>query len=470
MADHEMNVNPDRKRQKTSLNANEQVNNLVLGFINDANSRKISLSGPLIQERARKYATDLGLSDFKASNGWLEKFLKRNNLVFKKMSGERGDVDTKTVSDWKAKLPSECEGYEPRDIFNMDETGIFFKDGKRTTFVPAGSDCAGGKRAKNRITVALCASMMGEKLTPLVIGKSAKPRCFANIKIESLPVTYENNQKAWMNSKVFTKWINSVDKKMRRQRRKILLFVDNAPSHPKLELRNVKVVFLPPNTTSVAQPMDQGIIQAVKLNFYKFQSQHILKKMESSTLNGSELLKQVTVLDTIYWLSRAWKELDITTIMKCFDKCGFDQCRPVDTPADDDSDDEYGDDNIPLAFLARTVEIYGRNLQELVNEAVDIPVCDPSVVDWDLPASELLREAADEVSDGESDSEEVCVAEKVCSLSEVSQYIEKLKAFACQKGHSKFLSGVMELNAIASEMHSDLACKQAKISDFFSAK
>ena len=42
------------------------------------------------------------------------------------MSGERGDVDDSVCEDWKKKLPDICEGYEPKDIFNMDETGVFF--------------------------------------------------------------------------------------------------------------------------------------------------------------------------------------------------------------------------------------------------------------------------------------------------------------------------------------------------------
>ena len=46
---------------------------------------------------------------------------------YKTMSGERGDVDCSVVDDWKKKLPVICEGYEPRDIFNMDDTGIFYK-------------------------------------------------------------------------------------------------------------------------------------------------------------------------------------------------------------------------------------------------------------------------------------------------------------------------------------------------------
>ena len=166
-------------------------------------------------------------------------------------------------------------GYDPKDIFNMDETGVFFKDGKQTTFEVQGSDCAGGKHAKDKITVALCASMTGEKLTPLVIGKSRKPRCFNGIETSSLPVHYKFNKKAWMNSAIFDTWIKSVDRKMRRQGRKIILFLDNAPSHPKIQLGNVKTVFLPPNTTSKVQPMDQGIIQSMKLKFHKRQSENI---------------------------------------------------------------------------------------------------------------------------------------------------------------------------------------------------
>ena len=47
---------------------------------------------------------------------------------------------------------------------------------------------------------------------------------------------------------------------------KIFLFADNAPSYLQLNLKNVKIVFLPSGKASIAQPMDQAIIQAVKLN------------------------------------------------------------------------------------------------------------------------------------------------------------------------------------------------------------
>lgn len=55
------------------------------------------------------------------------------------------------------------------------------------------------------------------------------------------------------------------DKKKKKQIRKIILFLDNATSHPDLKLKNINLIFLPPNTTSHCQPLDQFIIQNFKV-------------------------------------------------------------------------------------------------------------------------------------------------------------------------------------------------------------
>ncbi|KAI0242354.1 hypothetical protein LSAT2_013946 [Lamellibrachia satsuma] len=44
--------------------------------------------------------------------------------------------------------------------------------------------------------------------------------------------------------------------KMKGQKRNILMFVDNCGAHPDVKLSNIKLVFLPPNTTSRLQPCD----------------------------------------------------------------------------------------------------------------------------------------------------------------------------------------------------------------------
>ncbi|XP_053406646.1 tigger transposable element-derived protein 4-like [Mercenaria mercenaria] len=308
MDEFENNVNMEYKRPRRATTY-EDINDLCLKWFNDATGRRINVSGPLLKERALKYAQDLGVNDFKASNGWLESFLKRNNIVFKTMSGERGDVDKTVVQDWKDKLPSLCEGYEPENIFNMDETGLFYRDSTKSTYFKKGEDCSGGKRSKERLTVALCASMTGNDF----FGKRSN---------RWLSGSRKTNKKAWMTGEIFEEWLHWFDRQMKG--RKVLLFVDNAPSHPQVNLKNVNVKFLPPNTTSLCQPMDQGIIQAMKLKYRKKQLQYVISQMElKQGKSGFDLLKDISVLDAIYWVARAFKEVEISTIVKCFAKCGF---------------------------------------------------------------------------------------------------------------------------------------------------
>lgn len=55
---------------------------------------------------------------------------------------------------------------------------------------------------------------------------------------------------------------------------KALLLLNNCPGHSSAEeLRsddgNIFAMFLPPNTTALIQPMDQNVIQSIKLNVSK---------------------------------------------------------------------------------------------------------------------------------------------------------------------------------------------------------
>ena len=270
MAEYESAASPS-KRRNARPTGNEPINELCLKCFLEATNRKINVSGPMIQEKALQFARELDIPTFTASNGWLESFMKRHQLAFGKLCGESGDVKTDICDDWRGKLPSITEGYEDRDIFNMDESGIFFKTSSDKSFYIKGQKCGGGKKSKERITISLCANLAGEKEKVLFIGKSMRPRAFGHLDMNRLPVTYTNSRKAWMTSGIFSSWLNSFNDKMKAQHRNVLLFLDNAPSHPTLDLSNVKLVFFPPNTTSVLQPMDQGVIQSLKLQYRKAQ-------------------------------------------------------------------------------------------------------------------------------------------------------------------------------------------------------
>ncbi|KAK9738597.1 DDE superfamily endonuclease [Popillia japonica] len=78
------------------------------------------------------------------------------------------------------------------DIFNADETGLFYKLNPDKTLRFMGETCSSGKMSKERITVLIAANLLGtEKRKLLIIGKTKHPRCFKNIK--QLPVNNKSN-------------------------------------------------------------------------------------------------------------------------------------------------------------------------------------------------------------------------------------------------------------------------------------
>ncbi|CAH1242600.1 TIGD4 [Branchiostoma lanceolatum] len=108
----------------------------------------------------------------------------------------------------RRKIPDVTAGktYAPENIFNMYESGLFYRTTTKRTLSVQGEQCAGGKQAKDR-----------------------------HVTVRSLPVTYRNNKTAWMSSDLFLEWLQTLDRKMHQQYRKILLFADNAPSHLDME-------------------------------------------------------------------------------------------------------------------------------------------------------------------------------------------------------------------------------------------
>ena len=104
-----------------------------------------------------------------------------------------------------------------------------------------GQDCAGGKKSKLHLTISFCSSMTGEKVKLLIIRKYANPQCFKNTKKKNLPVDYFSNKNVWMTSGIFETWLKALDQKMRFQKRKILLFLDNATSHAHISLKNITI-------------------------------------------------------------------------------------------------------------------------------------------------------------------------------------------------------------------------------------
>ena len=77
--------------------------------------------------KGKQIANSFGKDVFKGSNGWLGKWKKRYNIKQLRVSGGSGDVQGPTVDSLKERLPELIAGYAEDDIWNIDETGHFWK-------------------------------------------------------------------------------------------------------------------------------------------------------------------------------------------------------------------------------------------------------------------------------------------------------------------------------------------------------
>ena len=92
--------------------------------------------------------------------------------------------------------------YRGKDIFNADESGLFWRLLPDKTLTFKSKKCFGGQKSKERLAFLVCMNMGGSEKLPLyTIGRFQRPRCFTGLK--SLPVQYAANTKAWMNAQLF---------------------------------------------------------------------------------------------------------------------------------------------------------------------------------------------------------------------------------------------------------------------------
>jgi len=110
--------------------------------------------------------------------------------------------------------------------------------------------------------------------------------------------------------------VREFDRRMQRQQRNVLLFVDNCPAHPKITgLKAIKLELTPPNTTSVLQPMDQGIIRCFKFHYRKLVLQCTIDSIDQW---GKKPEEATNVLQALRWIHRACHLVKETTIANYF--------------------------------------------------------------------------------------------------------------------------------------------------------
>ena len=100
---------------------------------------------PILQEKAWELVKAMDYTTFKVLNGWLQAFKKWYGAKSLMLGGEAADVRDADVEDWKLRLPKLCDGYSLDNIFNTDETGLFYRTHPKS-LMANGDRCKGGKK------------------------------------------------------------------------------------------------------------------------------------------------------------------------------------------------------------------------------------------------------------------------------------------------------------------------------------
>ena len=312
-----------------------EMERLLVIWLEDQNQRHVPVSLMLIQEKAKKLFQALKREkgeereEFMASKGWFSRFKARANYHNISIQGEAASADEKAASEFPKVLADIIRegGYSAHQVFNVDETGLFWKRMPKRTYISKEEKSAPGhKAAKERLTLLLGGNAAGDfKLKPLLVYLSENPRAFKGICKSQLPVIWKANKKAWVTLVVFEDWFNnhfvpSVERYCTKKDIpfKVLLSLDNAPGHPpQLDdfNPNVKVVYLPPNTTPLIQPMDQGVIASFKAYYLRKTIAMALQATETNKLlTLKDFWKSYNILDAVKNIADSWEEVKSTNM------------------------------------------------------------------------------------------------------------------------------------------------------------
>ena len=280
---------------------------------------------------------------------WIYRWKMRHGIRYRKFYGESGESDIVAGNLWvETELETLKKRYRIQDIFNADETGLFYKR------LPSGgltfkTEVLRGRRvSKSRITVLVAASSVGEKLPLLVIGRSKHTKELTG---HTLSLQYLQNDSAWMTRDIFTDWLDSLNTRMVSSKRFIAMVVDNCSAHKvSKEFSNISLIYLPPSVTSTHQPCDAGIISLLKRKYHRLFLTILYRQRHTGTPISVD---SISFLSVLQHLESAWSDIPAQHITNCFNhawkKQDIKQILPIQLKEDTESKGElarFVDDNI----------------------------------------------------------------------------------------------------------------------------
>ena len=230
---------------------------------------------------------------FKASEGWVRRFMKRNNLVLRAKTRVSQtlpkDLEEK-ITAFRNEVANIFEdGDYPLDyIANMDETPVYLdllpsnvvdKKGKKTINMRTTAS------EKNRIMATLACTASGKMLPPFVVFKGKTKRTLKKLKVPK-GVVCTTQSKAWMDETRMIEWIEQVWKPYVCGRPAVLS-LDTFTGHlteavkDSLHKCGTKMLIIPGGCASVLQPLDVSVNKPFKSFIRQSWCERMVKEAET---------------------------------------------------------------------------------------------------------------------------------------------------------------------------------------------
>ncbi|XP_042222853.1 tigger transposable element-derived protein 3-like isoform X2 [Homarus americanus] len=314
---------PDRKRCR--LGKAGALEQKLVDWYKEAKKEDLPISGPILMEKAKSIGNEMGI-EFKPSAGWLGRWKDRNGVTLKRFKDKDGAPSvTKVGNHWRRYMFTKAtKEYTLQNVWVVDEIPLTYNS--LPEYMVQGTS-----NGSDRLYVILACNLAGTDRRPVeVIGKTQ------SLNSLTLPVPFHHHPKAAITIEFFSSWLREWDRELRSKRTKIIVLLNKAAHHPEnLHLFNINVTFFPPGTATVLQPLRLGIIHTFKALYRHQQVTYVMSKAQAndqmnhtnmfnhSILKPPLLAQNLSVLDAVFMIYKAWKHVSPETIVKGVVKAGL---------------------------------------------------------------------------------------------------------------------------------------------------
>ena len=278
------------------------------------------------------------------------------------------------------------------------------------------------------------------------------------MQVKDMAVDWYASKNAWMTGEIHHQIMSKLNNEMRLSNCHILYVCDNASSHQVREYSHIKFLMLPPNATSIMQPLDQGIILSAKRRYKKKLTERYLACVENNK-DANSLLKALDIVQATNMIAASWRETSSTIIQNCFCKAGFKHHAVDPVPETEDPPPA------PAPDVWNRVQRWLGDVQfnEFAASEPEAATAQP-MSDQDIVHLVLTENDVQEESDDESE-EEIPSASAIKTSIEFLAMIDQQKAFLKRNQMPTDIVEQLETQVVA--MQVSLCSKQKQMQDYF---